>query len=57
MDNKSDKQFLIIQVKIDSNKQETNEKQIKTDGKLTQITEDLKVMIATFTSMMDQTNN
>ena len=57
MDKKSDEQFLIIQAKIYANKQENNEKKIKTDEKLTQITEDLKVLTATFTSMMDQTNN
>ena len=38
MDNKSDEQFLIIQFTIDSNKQETYEKQMNTDDKLTHIT-------------------
>ena len=35
----------------------TDEKQMKTDEKLAQITEDLKVLTATTTSMIDQTNN
>ena len=50
MDNKSYEQFLIIQAKFYAYKQETNEK-------LTQITEDPKVLTETFTSMIDQTNN
>ena len=54
MDNKSNEQLLIIQSTVESNKQETNEKQMKTDEKLAQITENLKVLTAL---MMDQTNN
>ena len=50
MDNKSNENFLIIQAIIEANRQETDEK-------LTQITEDLKFLTATITSMMDQTNN
>ena len=57
MDNKSDDQLLIIQVKIDSNKQDIDDKQMKTNEKLTHITEDLKVLTVTFTYMMDQTKN
>ena len=57
VDNKSDEQFLIIQSLIEANRQETDEKQMNTDEKLTKITEDLKVLTATITSMMDQTNN
>ena len=37
MDKKSDEQFLIIQVTVDSNNQEDDGKQIKTDYKLTHI--------------------
>ena len=47
MDNKSDEQLIIIQSKVESNKQETDEK-------LTHIIENFKVMIE---FMMDQTNN
>ena len=54
MDNKYDETFLIIQAAIDANKQETDEKQIKTDEKLTQIKENLKVLIA---FMMDKSKN
>ena len=57
VDNKSDEQFLVIQSLIEANRQETDEKQMNTDEKLTKITEDLKVLTATITSMMDQTNN
>ena len=53
-DNKSDEQFLIIQSTVEAIKQETDDKQIKNDEKLTQITEMLKVLTA---FMMDQTNN
>ena len=35
----------------------TDLKQMNTDEKLTQITEDLKVLTATITSMMDQNKN
>ena len=56
MDNKSDEQFLVIQSKIDANKQETGEKQMNNNKKLTQITEYLKVFTETITYMMDQTN-
>ena len=44
MDNKSDEHFLFIQSKIDDNKLETDEKQMKTDQKLTHLTEDLKTL-------------
>ena len=44
MYNKSDEQLLIIQGNIESNRQNIDEKQIKTDKKLTKITEDLKVL-------------
>ena len=57
MDNKSDEQFLIIQSKMDANMLDTNEKKMRTDDKLTHLTEDLKVLTKTITSMMDQTNN
>ena len=50
MDNNYDATF-------ESNMQDNIEKQIKTYEKLTQITEDLKVLISTITSMMDQPNN
>ena len=38
MDNNSDEQLLIIQSRIDANKQHNDEKQMSTDEKLTQIT-------------------
>ena len=57
MDNKSDEQFLIIQATIESNRQETDEKQMKTYEKLRKTTEDQNVLTATITSMTDQTNN
>ena len=57
MDNRSDEQFLIIQATIESNRQETYDKQINTDKKLTNITEDLNFLTEIITSMMDQTNN
>ena len=57
MDNKSGEQFLIIQYTIEFNRRDTDEKKINTDEKLTKITEDLKVLTATITLMMDQTNN
>ena len=51
MDTKSDEHFLIIQEIIDSNKQEaddkemkTAEKQMNTDEKLTQLIENLQVL-------------
>ena len=60
MDNNSDEQLLIIQATVEANKQEADEKQMKTaekkmktDEKLTQITENLRVLTA---FMMDQTN-
>ena len=59
MDTKSDEHFLIIQETIETNKQEaddkdmkTAEKQMKTDEKLTQLTENLQVLT---TLTMDQT--
>ena len=57
MDKKSDENFLIIQPTIESNREENDEKQMKTDEKITEITEDLKVFTATITLMMYQTNN
>ena len=57
MDSKSDEQIIIIPATIEANRQETDEKKMKTDGKLTQITEELKVLTGTITSMMDQRNN
>ena len=42
MDKNSIEKFLITQDKIDANKQETDKKQIKTDEKLTHITENFK---------------
>ena len=54
MDNKYDEQFLIVQATVESNKQHTGQKQVKTDEKLTQITENFKVLTA---FIMDQTNN
>ena len=57
MDKKSYEQLLTIQATIETNRQETDEKKIETDEKITKITEDLKVFTATITSMMDQTNN
>ena len=54
MDNKYDKKFLIIQATFEFNKQETCEKKMKTDEKLTQITENLRVLTA---FIMDQTHN
>ena len=57
MDNNYDEHFLFIRSKIDDNKLDTDEKQMKTDQKLTHLTEDLKVLIATITSMMYQNNN
>ena len=54
MDNNYAKNSLIVQATFEANKKETCEKQINTDEKLTQITENLKVFIA---FMMDQTNN
>ena len=38
MDTKSDEHSLIIQANIESNKQEDDEKQMKTNEKLTQLT-------------------
>ena len=68
MDNKSNEQFLFIQATVDANNQEADEKHMKTDEKLThiteihmqtdekltQLTEDLKVLSV---FMMNQTNN
>ena len=51
MENKSDEHFLFIQAITEANRQETDEK-------LTNLTEDLKVMItSTITSIMYQNNN
>ena len=54
MHNESYEQLLIIQTKIDANKQETDEKQMNTDEKLTHITEKIKVLTEL---IMDQTKN
>ena len=54
MDTKSYEQFLIIQSKIESTKQESDDKQMKTDEKLTQLTESFNNFTA---FMMDQTNH
>ena len=60
MDTKSDEQFLFIKSTIEANKQQaddkktkTAEKKMKTDKRLTQITENLQVLTA---FIMDQTN-
>ena len=60
MDTKNEEHILIIQETIESNKQEaddkdmkTAEKQMNTDDKLTQLTENLQVLTAL---TMDQTN-
>ena len=42
MDTKSDEHFLIIQSTIEANNQEVDEKQMKTDEKLTHLTETIK---------------
>ena len=44
MDTKSNEQFLIIEATIEANNQEADEKQMKTDEKLTLITENLQVL-------------
>ena len=49
MDSKSDEHFLIIQSIFKANSQETDEKQMSTDEKLSKVTEDLKVLIANIT--------
>ena len=49
MDNKSDEQFLIIKSTIEYNRKETYEEQMKTDDKLTKITEYLKCLTLTIT--------
>ena len=53
MDTKSDEQFLTIKSTIESNKQEADRNQVKTDAKLTKITEDLQKLT---TLMIDQAN-
>ena len=60
MDTKSDEQLLIIEANIESNKQEaddkdmkTAEKKMNTDEKLTHLTENLQVLTAI---IMDKTN-
>ena len=53
MDTKSDEQFLTVEATIKANKQEADRNQVKTDKKLTKITEDLQKLI---TLMMDQDN-
>ena len=54
MYNKSDEKFLIIQDTFEANKQDTNDKQMKNDEKITQITSNLKALTA---FIMYQTNN
>ena len=54
MDTKSDEQLLIIQDTFEANKQEAAEKKMKTDEKITQLTENLNNLTA---FMMDQTTN
>ena len=44
MDTKSDEQFLVIEATIESNKQEADKNQMKTDEKLTLLTENLQVL-------------
>ena len=39
MDTKSDEQFLVIEATIESNKQEADKNQMKTDEKITLLTE------------------
>ena len=46
MDTKSNEQFLIIQDTIEANKKEATEKQMKTDEKITHLTENLKNLTA-----------
>ena len=53
MDTKPDEQFLTIKVTIEANKQESDRNQVKTDAKLTKITEDLQNLTS---FMMDQAN-
>ena len=40
----SDEQFLIVQATIEANRQETDEKQMNTDDKITKITEEFKFL-------------
>ena len=42
MDTKSDEQFITIKATIEANRQEADRNQVKTDAKLTKITEDLQ---------------
>ena len=51
---KYDEQFLIIQDTTEANKQGASEKQMKTDDKITQLTETLNSLTA---FMIDQTND
>ena len=53
MDTKSDEQFLVIEATIESNKQEADKNQMKTDEKLTLLTENIPVLTALMT---DKTN-
>ena len=54
MDTNSDEHFLIIQDTIEANNQEATERQIQTDEKITQLTDNLNNLTE---FMMDQTNN
>ena len=56
MDNKSDEKFFIVQATIEAKRQEIYEKKMKTDEKLTNVTEELKFLTETITLVMDQTN-
>ena len=53
MDTKSDAQFLFIEATIAANNQETDNNQMKTDGKLKLLTENIQVLTALMT---DKTN-
>ena len=53
MDTNSDEQFLVVESTIEANKQEAYKNQMKTDEKLTLLTEDLQVLT---TLMTDKTN-
>ena len=57
MDNNSDEKFLVVPSTIEANMKDTDQKQMKTDEKPTKITEDIKFLTATITSMMYQNNN
>ena len=57
MDNNSDEQFIIMQAKIESNKQETKTNKQYSDEKMMNLTEKFKAMIeSSITSIMDHIN-